>query len=221
MSIALEIYDVFSYTIPGILYLFAFNEGLRLLGQPPVDTSQLKDGPYLILLVLIAYLVGHLFDYISHGIWYRRFYRGDSEERAYSSFMASSGLKPDFKPKQWSMLLSVIRHNNMEVCNTIDKNKATTIMLRNVSFALFLLTIVLAIYAFIYGFPPVFLLGAITTLVGSLVSLRRGDSFNQEFYRLIYQQPLIYGISLKEMLDSDRSKITKDEKSTSGMAKRG
>src|SRR6476620_8878830 len=50
-------------------------------------------------------------------------------------------------------------------------------------FALFLLTIVLALSAFIPGFSPVFLLGAIATLIGSIVSLRRGDNFNQEFYR--------------------------------------
>ena len=79
MSITLEIYDVFSYAIPGILYLFTFNEGLRLLRLPFVDISQLNNNYHLILLVLLSYLVGHLFDYISHYIWYRRFYHGKSE----------------------------------------------------------------------------------------------------------------------------------------------
>ena len=221
MSITLEIYDVFSYAIPGILYVFAFNEGLRLLGLPSLDISQLNNSSYLFLLGLLSYLVGHLFDYISHYTWYRRFYPGKSPERALSSFKNSSGLKPDFDPHQWSILLSVIRHNNMEVCNTIDKNKAISIMLRNVSFALFLLTIVFAISAFIPVFSPIFLLGAIVTLVGSIVSLRRGDVFNQWFYRLIYQQSLVYGSSLKEVLDNNRSKITKEEKPTSRLEKKG
>jgi hypothetical protein len=221
VSITLGIYDVFAYAIPGILYLFTFNEGMKLLRLPFVNTLQLNNSYDLIFLALLSYLVGHLFDYISHRIWYRRFYRGKSEERAYASFKIHSGLKPDFEPQQWSMLLSVIRHNNIEVCNTIDKDKATSIMLRNVSFALFLLTIVLAISAFISVFSLVSLLGAIATLVGSIVSLRRGDIFNQSFYRLIYQQSLLYGTSLKEVLENSRSKITKDDKPTSNLEKKG
>jgi hypothetical protein len=73
MSITLEIYDVFSYAIPGVLYLFTFNEGLKLLRLPFVDISQSNNGYHFFLLALLSYLVGHLFDYISHGIWYRRF----------------------------------------------------------------------------------------------------------------------------------------------------
>ena len=221
MSITLGIYDVFSYAMPGILYLFTLNEGLRLLRLPFVDISQLNNNSHLVLVGLLSYLVGHLFDFISHYVWYRRFYPGESAERAYSSFEAYSGLKPDFDPHQWSMLLSVIRHDNMEVCNTIDKNKATSIMLRNVSFALFLLTIVFAISAFVSGFSLVYFLGAIATLVGSIVSLRRGDTFNQWFYRLIYQQSLVYGSSLKEVLDNNRSQKTKDEKPARKLEKMG
>jgi len=216
----LGIYDVFSYAIPGILYLFSFNEVLRLLRLPFVDISKLNNTSYLVLLALLSYLVGHLFDYISHYIWYRRFYPGKSEERAFSRFKTYSGLMTDFDPHQWPILLSVIRHDNMEVCNSIDKNKATSIMLRNVSFALFLLTVVFTISAFISGFSLVFLLSAIVTLVGSIVALRRGDVFNQWFYMLIYQQSLVYGNSLKEVLENNRLQATKEGKAVSRLGKK-
>lgn len=221
MSITLGIYDVFSYAIPGILYLFTFNEALKLLKLPYVDISQLSNVFHLVLLGLISYLVGHLFDHISHYVWYRRFYPGKSEERAFSRFKTSSGLNPDFEAHQWSVLLSVIRHDNMEVCNAIDKNKATSIMLRNVSFALFLLTIVFSISAFISNFSLFYLLGAIAALVSSIVALRRGDVFNQWFYMLIYQQSLVYGNNLEEVLDNNRSKATKEEKVVSRLQKKG
>jgi len=107
--------------------------------------------------------------------------------------------------------MAVLRHSNIEICHTIDKNKATSIMFRNVSFALFLLTLVFAASAFIPSFSLVFLLGAACTAIGSFVSLRRGDVFNQWFYMLIYQQSLVYGSSLKEVLDNTRSQPTKDE----------
>lgn len=219
MSITLGIYDIFSYAIPGILYLFTFNEGLKLLRLPFVDVLQLDNGTHLILLGLLSYLVGHLFDYVSHHIWYRRFYPGKSAERAFSTFKASSGLDPDFSPNQWPILLSVIRYDNMEVCNTIDKNKATSIMLHNVSFALFLLTIVVAVSVITSGFLLVLLLTAIATLAGSIVSLRRGDIFDQWFYMLIYQQSLVYGNNLKEVLNNIRSKMPQEEKPMSKAVK--
>lgn len=93
-------------------------------------------------------------------------------------------------------------------------------MLRNVSFALFLMTIVLALSAFISGLSLVFLLGAIVALVGSIVALRRGDVFNQWFYILIFQQSLVYGNSLKEVLDHNKSKALKEGKAISTMEKK-
>jgi hypothetical protein len=221
MSITLGIYDVFSYAIPGILYLFTFNEVLKLLGLMPFDLAQLNNAAYGILLVLLAYLVGHLFDQISHFIWYRRFYARKSEERAYARIKSLPDVRADFVPMQWPVLLSVIRHNDMELCNTIDKNKATSIMLRNVSFALFLLAIVSVISIFISGFSLISLLVVISSLIGCIVALRRGDSFNQGFYMLIYQQSLVYGTNLKEVLENNRPKMTKNEKSIRKPDKRG
>lgn len=212
MSITLGIYDVFSYAIPGMLYLYTFNEGLRLLRLPFITFSDLSSTFYFILLGLLSYLVGHLFDQISHFIWYRRFYPGKSEERALSRLTNFSGMKLDFDPHEWSVLLSIIRHDNIEVCNAIDKNKATSIMLRNVSFALFLLTIVLVVSAFSSDFSLGYFVSAIATLIASIVALRRSDVFNQWFYMLIYQQSLVYGNSLKQVLNNIRVKITKEEK---------
>lgn len=211
MSIMLGIYDVFSYAIPGLLYLFAFNEGLKLLNSPSVDITQLDNVTPLFLIGVLSYLIGHLFDHISHYIWYRRFYPGKSAERAYSSFVNYSDLESDFHPRQWPMLLSVIRHNNMEVCNTIDKSKATSIMLRNVSFALFLLTIIFLVSAFSSGFLAGFLITAIGMLIGSIVALRRSDNFNQWFYLLIYQQSAVYGSNLQEVINSNKPSTSKRE----------
>lgn len=213
MSITLGIYDVFSYAIPGILYLYTFNEALRLLRLPNLEITILTEGAYLLVLGMLAYLVGHLFDFISHKVWYRRFYPGKSEERAYKRFKSLPEVNAEFEPMQWSLLLSVIRHNDMELCNTIDKNKATSIMLRNVSSALFLLTIVFAVSAVIDTFSLIYLLGAIASLVGCIVSLRRSDVFNQWFYMLIFQQSSVYGTNLKEILQSQSNRAGKEKAS--------
>lgn len=201
MSITLGIYDVFSYAIPGILYLFTLYEFMRFI-QKPIELP-LENSLYLLLLALLSYLVGHLFDHISRHLWYRRFYPEKSPERAFSRFEKHFNIKTEVTPRQWPILLSVIRHTNSEVSTTIEKNKATSIMLRNVSFSLFLLFLILAISAFFPVFSLTYLISAVVALALSIVSMRRGDEFNQWFYLEIFQQSLIYGKSIKEILDSN------------------
>ena len=220
MSVTLGIYDVFSYAIPGLLYLFIFTEVLRLLHLPSFDTAKFDNFVYLVLIGLLSYLVGHVFDYISHNIWYRVFYRGHTEERAYEKFKEIPGINVDFDPRQWSILFSVLRHNNFELVNSIDKNKATSIMLRNVSFALFLLAIVSAIRTFANGFSLISLLLSIIALIASIVALRRSDMFNLWFYSMIYQQSFVYGSNLKEIVGINKSKTTRASNKHSNVALR-
>ena len=45
MSISLGIYDLFSYLIPGVLYLFVLNQFFRVIGWQSIDiASWLKPG---------------------------------------------------------------------------------------------------------------------------------------------------------------------------------
>lgn len=201
MSISLGIYDVFSYAIPGMMYLFMFNEFLRLLHLPHMDITILKDSALLLLLGLISYLIGHLFDHISHEIWYRTWYpKGQAIEQAYAKFRGTPGVKADFDVNQWSVLFSVIRQNNPELAVTIDRNKATAIMLRNVSFALALLAIVSLINLIATSFDISSGLAVIVAALGSRVSLLRSDKFNVGFYSVIFEQSLLYGNNLAEVL---------------------
>jgi hypothetical protein len=221
MSITLGIYDVFSYAIPGFIYLFVFNEVLKFAQLPNLDISKLDNLTHLFLLSLLSYLVGHLFDSISHHIWYRIFYREHTEERAYEKFKRIPGIKVDFDPHHWSLLLGVLRHNNLELVDNIDKNKATSIMLRNISFALFLLAVISVIGAFAKGFSLPSLLLAITSLISSIVTLRRSDSFNLWFYSIIYQQSLVYGDNLKEILEIHKLKTDNKHSRTATRKKSG
>ena len=93
-------------------------------------------------------------------------------------------------------------------------------MLRNVSFAMFLLTIVFLISAFVPCFSPYFLLGAVATAISSVVALRQGDEFNQWFYMLIYQQSLVYGNSLMEVLDNNKIGATTKGKAVRSLGKK-
>lgn len=208
MPITIGIYDFFSYTVPGLIYLLVVYAGLNLVRPISVEFGKFSDATIwgsLILLVFFSFLVGHVFDSISHRVWYRVFYRGGSQERAYNQFTKIVGVRASFNPHQWSVLLAAIRHNNAQLADAIDRNKATSVMLRNISFALFLLGLVFAVQTFIslgswYVFAPL----SIVVFIGSGISLRRSDHFNMAFYHMIYIQALMYGDSMEKVIEANR-----------------
>lgn len=218
MSVSIGIYDIFAYAIPGFLYLYAFNNILRLLKLPHVEELvAINSTAALGLLFLAAYLAGHLMDFISHRLWVRIWYRGHGEERAYSQFLETKpGRNVKFDPKQWSLLFSVIRHNDHETAEMIDKLKATSIMLRNVSFGFLLLgsIAILEIFFSMFSWQALFL--SMVYLLFSVIALRISDRFNLSFYTIIYQQALLYGKNLEDILLAGRgSPKTRKPKSKS------
>jgi hypothetical protein len=108
-------------------------------------------------------------------------------------------------------LLGAIRHNNAQLAEMIDRNKATSIMLRNISFALFLLGVVFFVKAVIsIRVWHVFALLALIIFICSVISLRRSDNFNMSFYQTIYIQALMYGDSTEKVTEANRETISKN-----------
>jgi len=207
MSITLSIYDIFANTIPGFVYLFAINDLIRILGYSYYDLSKLTSFTQFILIGLLAYLTGHIFDYISYRLWIRLFQRKATEEQAYKQFREKyHNLRVEFEPKQWPLLFSVIRHNEFVVANEIEKSKAISLMLRNISFGLFLLYLEQLFLTFDAGFSLPNLVFGLSALVGSIVSFRRGTLFSLRFYTMTYEHALLYGKSLSEILNKEKSK---------------
>lgn len=215
MSISIGIYDFFSYTVPGMVYLLVAYSILNLFRPISVDLSNISDAILwgsLVLLLLFSFLMGHIFDSISHRVWYRLFYRGGSQERAYSQFAKIIGVKSSFNPHQWSILLAAIRHNNAQLADVIDRNKATSIMLRNISFALFLLGVFFVAQTFIsYAVWYMSASLSIIMFIGSGISLRRSDHFNMGFYHMIYIQALMYGDTMDKVLEANRNAVRNDD----------
>lgn len=210
MSISFGIYDIFAYAIPGFLYLYMFNNILRLSKLPHVEgLAAIDSTAALLLLFLAAYLAGHLMDFLSHRLWVRLWYRGHGEERAYSQFLETKpGRNVKYEPRQWTLLFSAIRHNDHETAEMIDKFKATSIMLRNVSFGFLLLGALEILRGFVSTFSWQALFLSIVFLLFSVIALRISDRFNLSFYKIIYQQALLYGRNLEEVLLAGRGSRT-------------
>ena len=208
MSITLGLYDLFANIIPGFIYLFVFNEMLRELGFANVDVAKIDNLTYFLLLGLLAYLVGHNMDYLSYRLWVRLFYRDYPEERAYKQFRTVyPELKIQFTPRQSSMLFGAIKYRKSEVANDIEKNKVICIMLRNISFAFILFSLLQAYIFLTNGFYLLNLIIAIASLIASIITLRRADLFNVLYYRLVFENAVLFGDNLKEVIDYSRKNV--------------
>lgn len=213
MSISLSIYDVFSFTIPGFLYLYTFDILLRTLGYPNLRVASIDFAIYWLPIVLLAYLTGQLMDFFSNRFWAQFWYRASGVKRAYEGLLA---IKPDdkiqFHPREWSLLLSVIRRQDPSTAEFIDRDMAISVMMRNVSFGLILFGLLNFYMAFPVTFSPVHLLGGIGLGVLSFISLRKADYYNTMFYSLIFLHAIQYGTNLDQILEAVRGKTPKRAK---------
>lgn len=212
MSITVSIYDLFAYTIPGVLYLFSFNELSRALGYAHIDIAQTGNLPSLLLLGLLGYLTGQIMDFVCHRLWIRIWHRTLTEERAYKQFRELHPGNISFSARQWPLLFTIIRHEDHETADMIDKNIASSIMLRNVSFGLFLFGLLQLFLAFRFGFSLSNLITVIGAFISSIIALRRSDYFNLMFYRVIFQHALLYNEKLSLVLGKEQNGKIKETK---------
>jgi hypothetical protein len=214
MSLAVSIYDVFAFTIPGFLYLFTFNELLRILGYSNLDVVNINFSSYWLPIILFAYLTGHLMEFVSLRLWMRLWYRVPEEERAYKKFLT---IKPeekiDFNPGQWDLLFAVIQREDRSTTERIDRIIALRIMLRNVSFGLFIFSLLNFYLTFQLSFSLPRFMEAIGLFALSLVSLRRADYYTILLYTSIFQHATLYGKNLREVLNAVRNEKPKKSRS--------
>lgn len=201
MTINLGIYDVFANIVPGLLYLYVLNEYLKAFGQPYWDMPNTDGFAQLFLMAVLAYLVGHVMDYVSYRLWFLRFYSRFEERTAYKQFQEKyPELEVTFKPEQFPLLFAVVRQKSYPLAENIDRNKVSCLLLRNASFALILI-LPLALYlAFANGFNTTSFLIAVGSILGSLILLRQAERLDHYYYRSIFENAALEGRNLKSIM---------------------
>jgi hypothetical protein len=200
MSITFGIYDFFSYTVPGVLYILAANQLLFFLRMPNIDLNTLNTNLGSTLLwVVAAYVVGQLMDSFAVR-WYYLVNKFHAETKALHDFREKhKDIKTDFTINDRQSLFSVIRHNNLELARYIDTFKAISIMLNNISLALLLFAALQGFALVKYGFSLRTLFLIIVSLVFSYVAISRSAVFNEWHWEAVYQHARQYGKSVAEM----------------------
>ncbi len=210
MSITLGIYDLFSYLIPGLLYLYIGNEVLRIFGQKYIDISVLAQGGQssinLItgtLILVLAYVLGNIIE-IVRGYLFDNWLYSNVPDQALTKIrrrMSRAGMTVEFNHSEWSIYQEVLRVRNGEIGET-DRHKAEALMMRNLSFGS-LLYAALQLMEFILQTNSYYhiLLGLLAIGV-SILTWRRARRFDEWNYRSIYSQALAYGSNLKDFLEN-------------------
>ncbi|MCU0569680.1 MAG: hypothetical protein MUF49_24295 [Oculatellaceae cyanobacterium Prado106] len=160
MSIQIGLYDFFAYTLPGAFLLLVLGYAGAMLRLFPLtwQTINTLSTPMIILGIALSYLLGVLLEPIAKR-WYQIFQPKVRTRYIFEEFMR---LHPDWKvkarPEDAGLLRAYIKQEKMEIALDIEKNGATAKMLRNFSFGLALLALILLIQSFIQGFQVLRLL---------------------------------------------------------------
>lgn len=208
MAIAFGIYDFFSYTIPGALYILVINRILPFFKLPSLDLKEMINIQSALLWIIASYVVGHLMDSFAIRLYYA-VNKFNAETTAMKEFREKhKGLEIDFTINDRQTLFSVVRHNNLDLALYIDNFKAISIMLNNISLALLLLSIEQLIEMLVRGYS----LASLVTCIGSLgfayVAITRSALFNKWHWMAVYQHARQYGKSIPEIFDATVKKKT-------------
>lgn len=205
MSITFGIYDFFSYTVPGFLYILTINQLLAILRFPHFGVENISfDIGFALVGVVSAYVVGSLLDSFAYK-WYLLFYKNRIEQRALDSIKKNyPGLKVDFDIKDRRLLFSFVKHNNLELAENIDKFKALSIMFHNISFGLFLFLLVQIASLLVDGYSTTALIAMVAAGAFSFVAIRRSSLFNFWYWSGNFEQALHYGSSVQEMFSKKK-----------------
>jgi len=214
MSISLSLYDVFSNIVPGLIYLFTINELLRTFNKGQVDLLQASTSGQILFIILAAFVLGHLFTTFTFEGWYKLFVRQHEDKLAIEKISSQyPELKINFKPTDMDLLFAIIRSRDNIIAERIEGFRANAIMMRNISFGLFLIGLIELTKFFINNYVIDFLAIAILAFIFSGIALRGASRFYKWFYRDVFRISAIHGSTYLEVVKKFRKEATakKDE----------
>ncbi len=205
MSFALGFYEIFSYAIPGFLYILVANGFLQLLGLPHFDLSKMPGTlGFALLIAVISYLAGHLFDPLAYRL-YLLVNRSNADEKAVAEIKEKyTEMNIEFGTGDRRMLYSFIKHRSLALAEYLDKFNAIGILLQNLSLGLFLFALTQIAYIFITGQILGYGLGALLGLAFSFIAVKRSALFKSWYSQGIFEQALHYGTSVEKMFKDER-----------------
>jgi hypothetical protein len=201
MAITLGVYDLFAFTIPGILYLYIANEFLKLFGLAHIEFQQINNIISAVLIMTVGYILAQILELPARN-WRRWRQIGESPAKAIEKLKTNHpNTKIDFSTQDWSFLLyGLIRRYHLESATAIDRDGALSMMLRNISFGLLLYALFQFVSFLLNGYLVEHLVFTLLAFVSALSAKRKSQMYNQWFYDSIYEIGLSHGSSVDKII---------------------
>jgi hypothetical protein len=206
MSINLGLYDFFAYIVPGCVYLFIFNELLKLTHSAYVDISRIENAGQILILGILAFIAGHVMDYISYYLWTRFWGRRKPDDALKFLRERHTSQHIQFEKEDWRILSAAIRLYDTNLYSEIQKSNVESVMLRNLSFSFLLLALLQLVTCLLNPAWQYNLLGIPMALLFSIVCILRAERINGRYYILIYETAFCFGNDLEMVLEKFRGK---------------
>ena len=212
MSIAIGVYDFFSYTIPGILYIYIIYELIKLFKLDMLDQlSGVADATtpiqvaIMVFGLVVAFIAGHVFDMLARALVFRIMYRKKTSEEVLNKIKnRDRDANIQFEAKDWHILLVLLRQRNLQVALSFDKHEADSIMFRNISLIALLSAFIMGAKAIIEH--PTYWIAVAASLLIWIMAARRSFTLHTWFFEGIFLAALEYGNSVQKALEYDTSK---------------
>jgi hypothetical protein len=202
MNVRLGIYEIFSRIVPGCLYIFAVGQVLVILGVIDIDWQVLNNLSLISLagIIIVAYILSEALDRFAL-VWFRIFKKKGISTQVLANFKNKHQDKWDitFEDRDLPILIAYIRSKDLELTGEIERHNAISIMLRNVSFGLLLITINTMIM-FVFTRNIFFLITSFVLLIFSIIIIRESIKFRQWFYSSILETIIAYRLDLEKIV---------------------
>jgi len=152
MSISLGLYDLFANTIPGFLYLYLAIEFLRYLGWRTIDITQVDTIGDVLAVIVASFILGNIISSLTYKFWYKVFFRRSSRDLSLTRLKKLyPEIKIGFDYYDDELIFAVIKHHDKSLAEKLEVARVNSIMMRNISFGLFIYGIWQIILFFIQG----------------------------------------------------------------------
>lgn len=209
MSINLGIYDFFAYLVPGLMYLFLINDFSARMGWGSYNLSQAGTPAgigVLGVVALAAYVIGNLFDIVAHWFCFSLLTRKNMPETVLSGLKKQyPDLKIAYNPRDYHMLFVLLRARNPGFTQIIDRFEANSIMLKNISLASLLFSL-LRLPQLLTGFSFQELLFVLAGALACWLAFRASKNYHTWFFLDVFEASLEYGSNIKDVIANENRK---------------
>lgn len=211
MSYSLGVYDLLANIIPGGVYLMLLYLGLIRFGELQTDLSTVSSW-YIIAFGFASYVVGMVFDPIAKNLWYQRF-GGRISQAEIIAELNKENDRIEFTNEKydWALLSAYVKQHSSDVYEGTRRMSAIHIMLRNISFAAFLVFVLSICDLFVNGFLVAQVVVGLAALLFSILAYKQARRFDNWHFKSTYHA--IAGLKLKA---KDLPVRLKDEKKENG-----